>query len=335
MMNVEIDNSVVYEVGQTLNPTMSTWGMDFGAILDQPQLEATLEREFITQEPWGPDIVTNNSLHKYLPVPNNTGNYNPFKKHSEGLEIRARPNPNSPGKYQSGVISTQSNPALHLNKDEYVYVDMKPPKGKGLWAAFWLLPAFTLGDWPDDYSDMVLPEIDPAEFPNVAVDSNSTYYTNLHTYNEPAPDKATSTLSSNEVKHVCPDTFDFYNTYYTFGCLRTTNWVYLTLNHKIINKIPMFKEGIMTGPWMMLFNLAVGGNWPGSPDITTQFDVGLVIRSIKMGKFQFGLPVIDSGNPAGGNRDLIVKLDQYEKELKAKQCASISECFNKWRDELR
>ena len=323
----------VYEVGEYLQPVLQDYRrLDFTGF-SQESLHQLLRENFVTEEPWGRDVVTNNSQHKYVDIPIDENDVNVFFAEDEGLAIRATPI--GVNTYASGVLTTQRNENFQLHNNEYVYITMRVPYGQGFWSAFWLLAAFR--SWPPQYGGMVLPEIDPMEFPNIH--KKNEYYTNLHTYNEAEPVVTRSILSDNSIKHTCPEEYDFTAEFHQFGCLRTERYVYITLNHKIINRIPMFKETLMWGPWMILLNLAIGGGWPGNPTHATDFGQALYIKDIMMGTYDFASePSFDDtvASPAKeGNADLLRDLDKLELHVKGSVEEAITKCFDIRRDELR
>lgn len=322
----------VYEAGDYLQPVLTTYRrMDFTA-MSQTALHNMIREQFTTEEPWGRKIVTNDSQHRYVDVPRDENDVNVFFADAHGLSIKATPI--GVNTYASGVLTTQRNEDFQLHNNEYVYITMRLPFGAGFWPAFWLLAAFR--SWPPQYADMILPEIDPMEYINKH--GVNEYYTNLHTYNTAEPVKGQSILSDNSVKHTCPAEYNFTRDFHQFGCLRTEKFVYITLDHKVINRIPMFKEALMQGPWMILLNLAIGGGWPGNPNSATDFDQGLQIKDIMLGEYDFITePTFDDTMqlPADeGNLDLLRDLDRMEANMKEKVCDTITDCFDQRRKEL-
>lgn len=187
------------------------------------------------------------------------GNFglNPFEVHDGMLEILARPLPKallarmSGLTYSSGMISSQ--PSF---SQRYGYFEMraKIPSGKGLWPAFWLLPAD--GTWP--------PEIDVFEAVGDGGDIHSTVHSKLR--------EAVDVES-----HIAPDRFHTY----------AVSW---DAKH-VIFYIDGRKRGEqetppdMHKPMFLIANLAIGGFWPGSPDATTTFPAKMTIDYIRAYRF--------------------------------------------------
>jgi beta-glucanase (GH16 family) len=163
--------------------------------------------------------------------------------------------------YTSGMISSGRDTSLLSTPPKfqfkYGYMEMraKLPKGTGLWPAFWTLPSSQ--GWP--------PEIDAMEGRG---DRPSDI--NVGVYNKDATGKTVH--GSVWITGLADYTADFhtfavdwepsYLDYYVDGVLR--------IRVTDPTRIP-------TEPMYVLANLAVGGNWPGSPDATTPFPSDLEI----------------------------------------------------------
>jgi beta-glucanase (GH16 family) len=182
---------------------------------------------------------------------------NPFSVEDGVLTIIARPTP--PGlaprirdyRYVSGVITTQ--PSLNQT---YGYFEMRArlPEGKGLWPAFWLLPADL--SWP--------PEIDVMESigdpTHVEMTSHSTTR---------GSEAIVARVSAGE-----------FHTYAVSWDREDLIW-YVDGREVGRQKTP----GDMHKPMFMLANLAVGGNWPGAPDASTRFPARYEIDFIRAYRF--------------------------------------------------
>jgi beta-glucanase (GH16 family) len=163
--------------------------------------------------------------------------------------------------YTSGMISSGRDTSLLSTPPKfqfkYGYMEMraKLPKGTGLWPAFWTLPSSQ--GWP--------PEIDAME---ARGDRPSDI--NVGVYNKDATGKTVH--GSTWITGLADYTADFhtfavdwepaYLDYYVDGVLR--------IRVSDPTRIP-------SEPMYVLANLAVGGNWPGSPDAATPFPSDLEI----------------------------------------------------------
>lgn len=182
----------------------------------------------------------------------------PFSIDGGVLEITAQPTPQRVGTdahtypYVSGLISTQ--PSF---SQTYGYFEMRAelPQGKGLWPAFWMLPKDD--SWP--------PELDVVESIG---DPSHVYMTAYSKHGK----------SDGAEAHITP------NAFHTFA----VSWD----RHDLIWYIDGGEAGRVTTPddmhkpMYMLANLAVGGNWPGSPDASTHFPAKLMIDYIRAYRFE-------------------------------------------------
>ncbi len=164
--------------------------------------------------------------------------------------------------YTSGKVNSQNNAQFQYGRVE---VRARVPEGQGLWPAIWMMPQDEsfYGQWPK------CGEIDIME---VLGNDTSTSYSTIH-YGEPhAEQQGTITLDDGSFSsdfHVYvvewePGEMRFY----TDDVLVLTVNDWFTANGGIEEEYPApFNQ-----PFFVQMNLAVGGNWPGNPDETTDFD---------------------------------------------------------------
>jgi beta-glucanase (GH16 family) len=182
---------------------------------------------------------------------------NPFSLHDGLLEIRAEPAPPKiapllEGRpYISGLISSQ--PGF---SQTYGYFEMraKLPRGKGVWPAFWLLPADF--DWP--------PEIDVME----SVGDPSKVYATAHSKTV----KAVGT----EIP-VTPDAF------HTYAVSWDRNQLVWFVDGREVKRQPTPPD--MHKPMYLLANIALGGDWAGAPDASTPWPARMSIDYIRAYRF--------------------------------------------------
>ena len=184
---------------------------------------------------------------------------NPFHLTNNILEIWGEPAPDRVlpfiwgRRYISGLITTKRS-----FSQLYGVFEMRArlPKGRGFWPAFWLLPVDS--SWP--------PEIDVFE---VLGHDPAVLYANAHS-------KAGGEHTSEGVEISGPDlSADFH--------LYAVEWQK--------DEIRWYLDGVEIAraatpadaqkPMYLLANLAVGGNWPGQPDSSTQFPGILAIDYIR------------------------------------------------------
>jgi beta-glucanase (GH16 family) len=192
-----------------------------------------LTNEWVTEYPWG--RVNPPELQFYVT--------DAFDLTSGTLRIKAEKRPMGSMSYTSGLISS-----FYSFNFRYGYVEsrLKVPYGKGLWPAFWLLDVS-----PTDTGEIDVLEILGSE-PNV-VDMSLHY-----------PDSTGKSQSETGV-YKGPD---FSRDFHTFA----VDWrpdlliwyVDGTERYRLSQHIPQ-------GKMYVIANLAVGGKWPGAPNIFTNF----------------------------------------------------------------
>lgn len=173
----------------------------------------------------------------------------------------------SPGVYTSARMKTQGLFAVDYGRIE---ARIKLPFGQGIWPAFWMLGSnITTVGWP------TCGEIDIME--NVGF-TPSIAYGSVH---GPGNYNATAQYSLANGRRLADD-FHTYAvewspqqiTFYVDGHLYETDlqsdagsgWVFNVPNN----------------PFFVILNVAVGGNWPGSPDSTTQFPQDMLVDYVRV-----------------------------------------------------
>ena len=166
--------------------------------------------------------------------------------------------------YTSGKVNSQNKKDFQYGK---VVVRAKVPEGQGLWPAIWMMPQDEqhYGQWPK------CGEIDIME---VLGNDTMLSYSTIH-YGEPHAEQQ-GTLTSvksgsySEEFHLFsvewePGEMRFYTDY--VPVLTVNDW-FTAVEGEDDKPYPApFDQ-----PFFVQMNLAVGGNWPGNPDETTNFD---------------------------------------------------------------
>jgi beta-glucanase (GH16 family) len=205
---------------------------------------------------WG-----NNELEYYTERPDNL-------YFQDGKMIIEAKQENYNGKpYTSSKILTAGKQAFKFGR---IDIRAKLPKGKGIWPAFWLLPQDNVyGGWPRSG------EIDLMEM--VGHEPNKVYGT-LHFGPGPGSTQISRgyTLPSgnfNDAFHVFSLEWrqDQLKWYVDGNLFSTVNKADLGANNYPFNE-----------KFYLIFNLAVGGNWPGNPDASTQFPQRMIVDYIRL-----------------------------------------------------
>lgn len=165
--------------------------------------------------------------------------------------------------YTSGRVNTQ-------NKHDFKYglfeARVKVPKGQGFLPAFWMMPTNEnlYGQWPR------CGEIDIME---VLGNKTDTSYGTIHYGNPHSESQGEYTLeegSFSEEYHTFSAEWEpgKINWYVDGKLIHTENdWYSVTEGQGEITYPAPFDQ-----PFYMILNLAVGGDWPGNPDDTTDID---------------------------------------------------------------
>ena len=205
---------------------------------------------------WG-----NNELEYYTNRPENLYFQN------GNMVIEARKENFSGRNYTSAKIVTRGKKIVKFGRIE---IRAKLPKGKGIWPAIWMLPQNSVyGGWPKSG------EIDIMEL--VGHEPNKVYGT-VHFGPGPASIQFSRgyTLAAT----------DFSNDFHVFSIVWDSNFIQWLVDGHLYASFTKTDVGSATYPFnedfYFIINLAVGGNWPGSPDATTTFPQQLVVDYIRV-----------------------------------------------------
>ncbi len=179
-----------------------------------------------------------------------------------------------------------------LNKGDWLYgrfeIRAKLPTGQGLWPAIWMLPSdWAYGSWAASG------EIDIMEL--LGHQPNKVYGT-LH-YGGTAPDNvhtgADFSLGSG----------DFTNQFHVFALEWEPNEIRWQVDGNWYAKQTAWRTAGADYPapfnrrFHLLLNVAVGGDWPGSPDDKTEFPQRMVVDYVRVYKPAPDPPGPNRGNP--------------------------------------
>jgi len=210
---------------------------------------------------WG-----NNELQTYTNSRNNSaldGNGN--------LVITAR---QEGGGYTSARLTTKGKVQPQYGRLE---ARIKIPRGQGIWPAFWMLGGqFPGTQWPD------AGEIDIME--NIGREPNRVHGT-LH---------GSGYFGGNPItgSYQHPQNWSFADDFHTFAIDWSPNSITWLVDG---NAYQTFTSADTRGnPWVynqpffFILNVAVGGNWPGYPDGSTQFPQQMVVDYVRVYDSQGG-----------------------------------------------
>jgi hypothetical protein len=185
------------------------------------------------------------------------------------LVIQAKKESFSGREYTSSRLITKNKRTFTFGR---VDIRAKLPKGKGVWPALWMLGT----------------KIDQVSWPNCGeidiMEVIGSIPNRVHGTVHYGPQGAGSTQKTGT--YTLP-TGDFSDKFHVFSL----NWtadnmeflmddiVYFRTNRSQVGSIYPFNE-----PFFFIFNVAVGGNWPGAPDATTVFPQQMVVDYVRVFK---------------------------------------------------
>jgi len=185
------------------------------------------------------------------------------------LTIEAREESSGGRSYTSSRLTTQGKQFFTYGRFD---IRAKLPKGQGLWPALWMIGEnFSSVGWPASG------EIDIMEMVGGSVNNEKTTHGTIHfanANNEHQYVGGSKTISNGTLA----DDFHVFSIDWTSDSI---NW--------LIDGVSYHSEQITSAErtefhedFFFIFNVAVGGQWPGSPDSTTQFPQQMQIDYIRV-----------------------------------------------------
>jgi len=207
---------------------------------------------------WG-----NNELQLYTNSTENSGIVN-----DEGLSVLyLRALSDGSGGFTSAKMTTKNLFSMRFGR---IDIKAKMPKGQGIWAALWMLGSNRDQiDWPG------CGEIDIAEVLGSEPEKvySTLHYTDSeHTHGEIQESYVLSNATFNDAYHI-------------FSLDWTPENLTFNVDGVEISEVPVagdMKEFLRS--FYLVLNVAVGGNWPGSPDNTTTFPQTMYVDYIRVFK---------------------------------------------------
>ena len=200
--------------------------------------------------------------------------YQPDNAQLEGgvLRIEVREETIGAMDYTSARINTRDRFAFRYGRIE---ARMRLPGGQGLWPAFWLLPQDNAyGRWAASG------EIDIVEAVNLGGAGGNSIHGTIH-YGGSAP----ANQSSGEEYLVPTDAQDEFHTYAVEWNSAEIRWYVDDVMYATQNSWSSTGGAFpapFDKPFYILFNVAVGGDWPGAPDSGTGFPVTMEVDWVRV-----------------------------------------------------
>lgn len=170
--------------------------------------------------------------------------------------------------YTSSRIKTQG-----VKSFKYGRIDVRAalPYGKGLWPALWMLgDNITSVGWP------ACGEIDIMELIGGGTVNNRTVYGTIHW------DDGGNHASYGGSKSLSTGTFA--DEFHVFSIIWDANSINFLLDDVVYRTADITPAGLSEfhENFFLIFNVAVGGNWPGSPDGTTIFPQYMYVDYVRV-----------------------------------------------------
>lgn len=183
------------------------------------------------------------------------------------LIIEAKPENFSGKPYTSSKILTQGKKPFKFGR-----IDIRAvlPVGKGIWPAFWLMPDKSVfGGWPKSG------ELDMVEV--LGHEPNKTYGT-IHY----GPGPGSTQIGRN---YVTPGK-NFHEEFHVYSLEWKQDQIKWFVDGNLYSTVNKADLGANNYPFneefYLIFNLAVGGNWPGNPDASTYFPQFLIVDYVRL-----------------------------------------------------
>ncbi|WP_207534105.1 family 16 glycosylhydrolase [Desertivirga arenae] len=170
--------------------------------------------------------------------------------------------------FTSSRIKTQDKKTFRYGRIDF---RAKLPKGKGIWPALWMLGNnISTVSWP------AAGEIDVMEMVGGGAGKDNTVHGTIHFDN--------NGTYANIGKSFTLSSGDFSDKFHVFSVIWEANSIKWLVDDVEFNTIdtssPAFSE--FKNHFFLLINLAVGGNWPGSPDATTVFPQKMMVDYVRV-----------------------------------------------------
>ena len=188
------------------------------------------------------------------------------------LTLEVREEPAGGYRFTSARLHTRDRFAFRYGRIE---ARIRLPGGQGLWPAFWLLPQDnTYGGWAASG------EIDIVEAVNLGGSGGNDIHGTIH-YGGEAP----ANQSSGITYLVPSNAQNEFHTYAVEWDSDEIRWYVDDVNYGVNdswNSSGGPYPAPFDQPFYILFNVAVGGSWPGAPDSTSNFPVTMEVDWVRV-----------------------------------------------------
>lgn len=184
------------------------------------------------------------------------------------LSITAKKETYNGAPYTSSRIKTEGKKSFKYGR---IDIRAKTPKGQGIWPALWMLGAnFQTAGWP------YCGEIDMMELVGGGPGKDNTVHGTLHYDNQGEYgtfSKAYSLPSGN-----------FADKFHVFSVLWDENSIVWLVDDKEFHRQDITDPSMSEfhQEYFLIFNVAVGGRWPGNPDSGTAFPQRMLVDYVRV-----------------------------------------------------
>jgi len=184
------------------------------------------------------------------------------------LQITAKQEAMGGQNYTSSRIKTQG-----LQSWKYGRIDIRAalPKGQGIWPALWMLgDNITSVSWP------ACGEIDIMEMIGGALNNDKTVHGTAHWSDNGSHAQFGDSYTLNSGV--------FADEFHVFSIVWNANSITWLVDNTVYNSMSTTPAQLaeFQEKFFFIFNIAVGGNWPGSPDATTQFPQTMYVDYVRV-----------------------------------------------------
>jgi len=182
------------------------------------------------------------------------------------LVIEARRQTLESSNYTSSRLITRGKQSF-----QYGRVDIRAvmPKGQGMWPALWMLGSnISQVSWPS-CGEIDIMEMIGGEERDKVVHGTAHWDQGGHVYYGQSMSNASGKLSEE------------YHVYSIIWDEQSIRWFFDDINYNTIDITPEALSAFHDD-FFFIMNIAVGGNWPGSPDNTTLFPQWMIVDYIRV-----------------------------------------------------
>ena len=201
------------------------------------------------------------------------------------LVIKAIKESYNGSQYTSARLKTYGKQSWQYGK---IVARMKLPYGKGFWPAFWIMgDSFSAVNWPG------CGEIDIMELVGGGTTGDRTVTGAAHWDNGGHQYQSSSYTATEAYSQAYPDFELEWSKNFLRVSVDANPYFTLDITPSAHPELSEFQA-----PFFILLNLAVGGNWPGSPDETTVFPQAMTVDWVRVYQADLSIPSLSFTSPA-------------------------------------